>query len=364
MSDISHPEKGMDAMDDEIDLFDLIDDIKNQWKWLIGTGVVCVVVALAYALTAQPTFQTEMVYKPVKYAELLQLNQPRLKDVLGYSDAYLTPKQAFANVRSEALSSNTIREFYALLLEENDPQLMQLIYKPEITDEQNTIKFAERFTHVDPGAKETDPFLRIKLQLGDAKLAANLLNRFSDFVIEKNKAEVQQSVTLQIQAQLEQWQMQAEELRSKYFAKKSQRLIELKEAATIAKKINQQSPIYGSERFAIGSTPPLYMMGEKALRAEIEELNNRDDVKNEASYIQDLANVLWKIKTAEETNINWKKLAFVQQDQSAVIPLSPIKPKKTLIVAIGVVAGGMLGIMLAIMAAAWERRQQQKTQKI
>lgn len=346
--------------DDEIDLFDLIDDIKENWKWLIGTGLACAFAALMYALVAKPTYQAEIVYKPVKDAELLQLNQPRLKSVLGFNEGYITAKQAFSEVRSEVLSSNTIREFYSLLLSNNKEELLDLIYNPVITDEQNTIKFSERFAHSDPGAKETDSFLRIKFMLGDAELAAQTLNLFSEFVLNKNKAEMQESVTLQIQAQLEQWEMQASELRDKYFSKKEQRLIELTEAASIAKKINQQNPLYGSERFAIGSQPPLYMMGYKALAAEIEELKSRDDEANETAYIPGLSDLLWKIKTAKEANINWDKLSFIQQDQSAVIPLSPIKPKKKLIVAIGVVAGGMLGVFMAILAAAWKRRQESK----
>lgn len=346
--------------DDEIDLFDLIDDIKENWRWLIGSGVVCVLAALIYALVATPTFQTEIVYKPVKEADLLQLNQPRLKDVLGFDSQYVTAKRAFSEVRAEALSSNTIREFYNLLLEEKNPEIIDLVYNPQLTDEQNTIKFAERFSHADPGPKESDPFLRIKFELSDARIAAKMLNHYSTYVLDKNKSEMKENVTLQVQAQLEQWQMKANELRDKYFAKKSQRLVQLAEAATIAQKINQQNPLYGSERFAIGSQPPLYMMGEKALKAEISELTNRSDKENETVYIEGLSDLLWKIKTAEAVNIDWNKLQFAQQDQSAVVPLSAIKPKKKLIVAIGVVAGGMLGVFMALLAAAWKRRQKTK----
>ena len=34
---------------DEIDLFDLIDDIKDKWYWLVGTVLVTVVLAGLYA---------------------------------------------------------------------------------------------------------------------------------------------------------------------------------------------------------------------------------------------------------------------------------------------------------------------------
>ena len=352
--------RGDTLANDEIDLFDLLDDLTANWIWLAASVVLFLLAALAYALLATPTYQTEVVYKPVKESDLLQLNQPRLKDVLGFNDTYLTPKQAFANLRSEALSSNTLREFYDQQLETQTPQQLELIHNPQMTTEQNTLKFIERFSHVDPSTKETDAFLRLKFNVSDALFATQVLNQYSDYVLSKNKDRMQESVTLQIQAQFEQWQMQADQLRTQYFAKKKQRLAELTEAVSIAQKINQQNPVYGAERFAIGSQPPLYMMGVKALSAEIEALNNRADVEQEEAYITGLAEVLWKIKTAESVNINWHSLRFVEQDQNAVIPLSAIQPKKKLIVVIGAVAGFMFGAVLAIAVAAWKRRQQIK----
>ena len=59
---MSNLESGYKA-EDEIDLFDLIDDIKSKWYWLVGTAFVGVVVAVLYALLATPTYRTELVYK-------------------------------------------------------------------------------------------------------------------------------------------------------------------------------------------------------------------------------------------------------------------------------------------------------------
>nr|WP_306275815.1 GNVR domain-containing protein [Pseudomonas oleovorans] len=45
---------------------------------------------------------------------------------------------------------------------------------------------------------------------------------------------------------------------------------------------------------------------------------------------------------------NLEQLNLVRIDQPAIKPLKPIKPKKMLIVAIGLVLGGMLGVFVAL----------------
>lgn len=350
---------------DEIDLFDLLEDIKDKWYWLIGTGFICVLMALAYALIAKPVYQTEVIYKPVTETELLPLNQPRLKEVFGIATnsdkEYITPTKAFKEFRSKALSSNTLREFYNRLIENGSEELLELIYNPEITVEQNTVKFAQRFSHTDPSAKQDDDFLQIKFELAHAELSAKVLNDFSVFLYENHKNEVKNAVNARVDAQLEQWKIKADEMRTSYFARKNLRLVELKEAASIADSINQQRPLYDGERVAIGSAPPLFMLGKKALNAEVEQLSKRStDGSDEDLYIKDLPELLWKVKLLEDTEINWDQVVLVEQDQQAVLPLSSIKPKKKLIVALGVVAGGMLGVLMALVAAAWQRRQERK----
>ncbi|QQD23866.1 hypothetical protein GJQ55_04945 [Venatoribacter cucullus] len=346
---------------DEIDLFDLIDDIKEKWYWLIGTGLVSVVLAGLYAFMATPTFQTEVVYKPVTEAELLPLNQPRLKDVfdIAADKSYMTAEQAFKDVRAQALSGSLLREFYNLLLSEKDPQLLPLIFNEKISPEQNFSKFTERFSSVDPGAKQNDVFLRLKFELSDAALASAVLNRYSDFMLQKHRDETREAVSMRIEAKLDQWRIQADEMRTKYLAEKERRLLTLEEAAAVAASINQQRPLYDAERVSVGAQPPLYMMGEKALRSEITQLKGRAQ-RGEDAYIAGLPELLWKIKTVEETQIAWNRVKYIQLDQSAIVPLSAIKPRKLLVLALGAVAGGMAGIMFALMAAAQVRRRQRK----
>lgn len=123
---------------------------------------------------------------------------------------------------------------------------------------------------------------------------------------------------------------------------------------------------------------PLYFMGSEALEAErkalsarrsddftepriaeiarelkllehnrkIEVLNSRE---NEDLFLKDLAG--WREEAARLRALHFdtETLKLVAIDQNAVEPTRPIKPKKSLIVALALVLGGMLGMFIALM---------------
>lgn len=144
MSDTQQSPHAANYMDDEIDLFELFEDIKEQWRWLIGSVITVTLAALVYALIATPTFQTEVIYRPATDADLYQLNQPKLKDALGlvseevapsgaksrtFSDL-ITADAAYKEFRSKALSSANLRAFYKKLVAEENLELNSLIFNP------------------------------------------------------------------------------------------------------------------------------------------------------------------------------------------------------------------------------------------
>jgi len=65
--------------DDEIDLFDLVDDVVDKWYWLVGTLFLGVVLAALYAFTAVPVFKTQAVITKSSPSDLLPFSQPALQ---------------------------------------------------------------------------------------------------------------------------------------------------------------------------------------------------------------------------------------------------------------------------------------------
>lgn len=132
---------------------------------------------------------------------------------------------------------------------------------------------------------------------------------------------------------------------------------------------------------------PLYFLGTDALKAEKDILlarenddfvsgriveikkelklleNNRQiqilkQRENDDLFLAELSKLLEKIHRLENLNIDFNKLNLVKIDQLALDSNNKIKPKKSLIVAVGFVLGGLLGIFAALIKSAVRKRRQ------
>lgn len=133
---------------------------------------------------------------------------------------------------------------------------------------------------------------------------------------------------------------------------------------------------------------PLYFMGSEALNAERATLLARTDDdftsgriveihkelkllennrrietlharENEDLFLSEIADHRKEINRLNNLKVDMDKLKIVQIDQQAVQPTSAIKPNKKLIVAIGLVLGGMLGLFAALIRSMIRKRQAQ-----
>lgn len=181
-------------------------------------------------------------------------------------------------------------------------------------------------------------------------------------------------------------------LRQELKTRRENRITQLDEAIRIAKMLGIGKPTTPSalgegERAAQGSVIrtevnnqqiPLYFMGSEALEAERNTLLQRrsDDFteprvaqiakelqllahnrqvdllnkrENEDLFLKDLAS--WREEEARLRNLQFEVagLKLVTIDQAALEPLEPIRPKKALILALGLVLGGMLGLFIALL---------------
>lgn len=180
-------------------------------------------------------------------------------------------------------------------------------------------------------------------------------------------------------------------LRLQMKLQRGSRLAELDEAISIAKSIGIKNPTtpsaMGADAFN-GSSPvmrtevtnqkvPLYFLGTQALEAEraalvrrtnddftnnriaeigkelrmldvnreVEVLNGR---KDEDMFLQDVEPLWAEEARLRGLNIDMSMLKLVTVDRLALEPLGPIKPRKSLIIALSLVAGLMFGILLAL----------------
>lgn len=80
------PERAVTAAD-EVDLFDLLDDLQDKWYWALGAFLITLVLAVVYAFVATPVYQTEAIITDVPPSKLLAFNQPALRSTLSLTGA-------------------------------------------------------------------------------------------------------------------------------------------------------------------------------------------------------------------------------------------------------------------------------------
>jgi len=157
-------------------------------------------------------------------------------------------------------------------------------------------------------------------------------------------------------------------MREEYLGYKARRILELKEAFQIAKAVGQTSPVYRNMDLISGEEPPLYMLGSKAIQAEIKALENRAQIasdlpRGEDHFIQGLPSILVEIESLQGLQVDFTKIHIARVDEQAIVPVKPIKPRKLLIVALSLVAGVFVGIFMALIVAAYGKHKLRLAQR-
>lgn len=191
-------------------------------------------------------------------------------------------------------------------------------------------------------------------------------------------------------------------LRAELKTRRTNRIQQLSEAISIAESLGIRTPTSPSAmtQSAQGGTQvirtevtnqetPLYFMGSEALAAERDALAERqsDDFiepriaelqselamlehnreveilqqrEEEDLYLADLAILREEAARLKGVKLDTERLRLVRLDQPALQSLSPIKPKKAMIIALGLILGGMLGIFVALVRSLMARSADQQ----
>lgn len=141
-------------------------------------------------------------------------------------------------------------------------------------------------------------------------------------------------------------------LRSGARNEREQQIIRLTEALQLAESIGLHQPSDAGNLITSYSGETAYMRGADTLRNEIILLENRvtDD-----PFIPELTSVLMRQDLLAAVAVGPQDIAVARIDEIATIPVSPIKPRKALILALGLVLGGMLGVFIVLIQSMFRR---------
>lgn len=367
--------KGNYSNDDEIDLFDLIDDIWSNKGWVFVGLFVTVLLAGLYLFKAVPVYSVDSIVKAPTGNDLIEFSRPQLQG--GYAvpknesddkkDKELrapifemTVESAFSYAQSALMSTGYRKDFYELKL--NEIKAIPNGYNESLSFEQNFSDFNDQFAIQVSDKKQAEPFLKISFEISDPELSSKLLNEFVEYALDRRLNESYRNMQAKVSDRIEMLNYQAQIIREEYLGDKARRILELKEAFEIAKAVGQDGPVYRNMDLVGGQLPPLYMLGTKAIDAEIKALESRarmakDLPRGEDHFIKILPSLLLEIDSLKMLKVDPSKIKLARIDEVAIVPVGPIKPRKLLILALAIVAGLFIGLFMALIVAAYRKHK-------
>ncbi|MNQ71816.1 hypothetical protein D3C85_865000 [compost metagenome] len=134
--------------------------------------------------------------------------------------------------------------------------------------------------------------------------------------------------------------------------RREDRVAQLREAQAVAEAVGQEQPLIttlsasnAGELTSAQEGSLLYMRGAKAIRAELKVLESR---QSDDPFISELRGLQDRLEFLQGIDVKPDNVAVFTLDSAAEVPETPIRPKKALILAVGVVLGGMLGVFIAL----------------
>ena len=353
---------------DEIDLVELFQKLWMK-KWLIiGVTLAVTLVAAAYAFLTPPLYRAQAAVMPPSVGDIAGFNIARnmlsSSSDMGSSGSERTGNASYKpfttkdvysvftrNLQSDQSKRNFYRDVYLPSLGEDEKKGSQdALYQ----------SFLRRFSITAPTTAQPDRFV-LNIEGRDPAQAANWANRYIQDVGQRSLQEMLENAQSEIQVRGSNLMQKIETLRHSAQVRREDRLIQLKEALEVAQAIGLENPpmIAGQmndQLSAIMEGNLTYMRGAKALKAEIETLKQR---KSDDPFVPELRGLQEQYALYDSLTIRPDRVAVYRLDGAIETPDQPIKPKKILILVLGVLLGGMLGVftaLISVLIVSWKSR--------
>lgn len=291
----------MPPAEDEIDLFEL-------WGVLIKKRVLIFSIAIISALLAT----TYAFVVPSVYKTTISLLPPNLINIQGMNVQKININTSIMTADSKNSSICNLINFYT-----SHCVFEKFITNFESKRLQSTFNTkngsSSIFTITRPKKRATNPTVTASLESHDSASVAQLLNSYAHHI---NNLTIQQIVD-----EIQQNQQQ--------------QITRFDEAITLARKLDIKRP----QNYALPEGTPLEFYGYQYLEAKKASLENQQN------------------NTVSGSN-NFTTVKF---DTEVTIPSHPIKPRKNLIIILGIVLGLMLGVFAAFLHHAIQSHREKLT---
>ncbi|CAH0208634.1 LPS O-antigen chain length determinant protein WzzB [Pseudomonas brassicacearum] len=336
----------MDARrDDEIDLIELVRGLWAQ-KWLIlGMTLLVTVGAGLYAFLSKPVYEAKLFIMPPTQNDIAELNYGRGKsselDVYSIDHVY----EVFArNLQAESLRQKFFNEVYLPSLSESQREgALDQVY----------LRFSRELVIKPPGKDSPDRYL-VAVNNEDPVRAKEWAKTYVKLASEAAESELIKNVKTEASVRARNLGQRIISLRENAQRIREDRVQQLREALNIAQAIGLATPSLNSTITVDTGNKLDYQRGSKALAAEVDALQARS---SDDAFIPDLRSLQMRYYFYSKLNIDPESISVYRQDGTVELPESPIKPKKMLILLLGVITGILLGCFVALLRLLFIRSE-------
>ncbi|MBK5145041.1 LPS O-antigen chain length determinant protein WzzB [Budviciaceae bacterium BWR-B9] len=332
--------------DDDIDLFDFIAQLWKKRRWIVGCMLVTTLLAAVYAFTAEEQWTATAVVDAPGFSSMNNYYQgTRLLE--GNVDKSISSEEVadklFKQFISQASSYNELSKF----ISESD-YFKKLV---EGKSEQKRAKLLNEIISDVKVTKEKDSSIySFSFPATTSAEAKKLLEKYIEMV-NANVSQVQYAqLTSQIENKKQTLQNQMLAIKKVAEEQRLEEIKNIKMALTVAERTNIQKPeITGLTKL---DSNRLFLLGKDALSAMSESIEKQplvlgDDYYNLQRQLINLIN--FKVNSTDAKGFSYLK--------SPILPIENDKPKRIIILSIGLFLGLVGGIGIVLLYNEIKRRK-------
>lgn len=321
---------------EEMDVRELIARLWNQKMLIALVAMVVTVLAALYAFLASPLYEAKLFNEPPSRNDVAALNYGRgggsgLSQI-GPNDVYTV---YLRHLHSEALRRDFFREYYLPMVSSGNTEgSIDRLYR----------EFNQVLRVVPVQGRENRFY--IICQLSDPLQAVDWVTRYVDMAVERAKSEILKGAHGEAQAKADSIERDIASQRETVQMLRKDRIAQLTEALRVARSVSLDNPPIISNNLSSEMDGSLmYMRGAKALEAELTNLRERG---SDDPFIANLREKQESLKFYRNLSVLPESFDVYWQDGVAESPDAPLKPRKAMIIAFGVMVGVLLGVAMAL----------------
>lgn len=335
---------------EEVDVLEFLEGVWRQKLLIFIVTIAVTALAVAYAFLAKPVYEAKIFLAAPSSSDIADLNYGRTSQT-GLEP--FTSRKVF-DIFIEHLNGETLRR-----------QFFKEVYVPSLSAGQGAqsalyAAFNSSFDVVQLAGGPARAYVAFRGR--DPALASKWAAAYVEKASGAAKAEVLHDATKEADVRASTLQLEVDNLRENGQRQREDKIIRLQEALRIATAIGLQNPPLISGEVSKALTSKMdgeltYMRGSKALAAEIGNLQQR---RSEDPFIAELREVQSRQQFYQGVVAANRTVSVYQLDGTIEQPDVPVKPRRNLVIALGLIAGFGLGCLIATLRYALQNLQRRR----